>query len=523
MIRFVTTTMRKRIIEILCFSLLMCLGVHFIAERIEHATMPSGDEGSWLAAAAQESRGEGFSTRWLEYQFQKPYRLPRPDDFRYPGLVLLLALVFKIAGISYFTALTTCAAVFICFCAAVFLCVRKFFGRASALLTLAAVIFSLNQLQWNTIVYCEGLFGLVLALLLIFSITADPRTKRWWIMLGAGIGLLAMVRPNGIVLSAGLVGQYLRMRRSAPVPARYLGLSLLCAASVMAPWFVRNTLCFGNPFHIAGGAGLLQRSFNEPVNESVFAFIKTAGILFPLKATIAGIPRFFVTLIAFEHGLCVPLFVFCGVGFILRMRFFNAFAAAGFALSFLLCCYAAYKSYAGVRYFSPFLPFVYAFGIHTAVSLIRRIRFVGLSQAAAYAGFLCVGLAFLAPVWYPHRYYERYFHGRAESTFDYSAHVNALKALLNGQTTYLAGRLGQLNFLTRYNCVGVQEDFDSAQVHRALTAFKPAVLALAPEETAAGRFAAFIDLLQRNNCAVTCAASNSFGVYYRLSYPHGPY
>ena len=79
--------------------LALALGFHFLALRIRTAGPPSGDEGSWIAVAAEFAHGRGFTTRWLECPFLVPYALPRPDDFRYPGLVSLLALAFRAFGI----------------------------------------------------------------------------------------------------------------------------------------------------------------------------------------------------------------------------------------------------------------------------------------------------------------------------------------------------------------------------------------------------------------------------------------
>jgi hypothetical protein len=516
---------KKHALEYLCVAALLCMGLHLVFERCAHREMPSGDEGSWLSVAAELSRGHGFSTHWLEYQFQKPYMLPRPDDFRYPGLTLLLAAAFKMAGVSYPVALRTCALIFACFCLAVYCTVRKVFGVATALLTLSAMTFSLNQLQWNSVVYSEGLFGLVLAATVYLSISLDARGKQWWIAMGAAIGFLSLVRPNGILLAAGLAWQYLRMRAlRAPggVPFRYAAYAVCALIAVMLPWFMRNTLFFGNPLHIAGGAGLLQRSFQEPVNESFFAFIRSAGIFFPIKATLTGAPGFIKILNTFEHGLCVPLLCFAAIGFFQRRRFFNPFVLAGFCVTFVFCCYAAYKSYAGVRYFSAFLPFVYAYGIHAVVSTINRVPWASRHVWVRYGAAAFIGASFLAPVAYPHRYYERVYAKRPNIDMDFSGHLSTLNSLLSKGDSYFAGRLGQLNFLSEYNCVGVQEDFDSSLAQRSLCAFKPKLLALTDEEANTRRFTDFIGLARLNGCMVDQRAKTSFGVYYSLKRPAAP-
>lgn len=509
----------KHVLECLCVAALLGTGLHFISERMTHREMPLGDEGSWLSVAAEVSRGHGFSTHWLEYQFQKPYTLPRPDDFRFPGLTVLLSMVFDVAGISYQNALRTCAFFFVCFCLAVFIAVRKAFGPASALISLSAITFSLDQLQWNSLVYTEGLFGLVLAGIVYLSITLDDQKKWWWIAAGAGIGVLALVRPNGVLLAAGLLWQYLRKRGKCAIPLRYPVYGLLILIIVMLPWFVRNTLYFGNPLHIAGGAGLLQRSFHEQPNESFFSFIRTAGVLFPIKATIIGFPRFFKDLNFFEHGLCIPLVGFAALGCLQRRNFFSPCIAAGLCVTFIICCYASYKSYAGVRYFTAFLPFVYAYGIHTVVSLVKRFPLCAKRFYIAYPAYALIAACFLAPVFYPHRYYERRYATFPKSTFDFSDHFGRLGNLLSKNDAYCAGKLAQLNFLSEYNCVGIQEDFDSSKVHTALAVFKPKALAISTEELGQERFRSFIENCIRNDCIVSREAVTARGVYFSLKYP----
>lgn len=507
------------LLECVFVTAILLAGFHCIAERIDLRTMPSGDEGSWLSVAAELSRGHGFSTHWLEYQFQKPYALPRPDDFRYPALTLLLAAVFRVTGVSYTAALWTCAGIFLCFCAAVYGTVQKAFGPATALLTLCATALSLNQLQWNSVVYAEGLFGLVLAGVIYLSITLDARKKRWWIGLGGGIGALAMVRPNGILLAAGLMWHFVRMPSNTRVPLRYLLYGLLAVCIVMTPWFIRNALCFGSLFHIAGGAGLLQRTINEPANESFLTLLKTAGVLFPFKATVIGIPRFAKTIIEFEHGLCIPLAGLVAAGFFQGRRFYNSFTFAGFCLTLALCCYAAYKSYAGVRYFTAFIPFVYAYGLYFAVASIRRIGWAKRRGYARYSAYALVCASFIAPIIYPLRYFERLHAAHRKTDQTYSEHRRTLDSLLSRNDCYFAASLSQLNFLFEYNCVGIQEDFDSSGVYRALSTFKPKILAFTSDEIDRRPVRDFIGLCTCNGCRVRQAARTASAVYFLLEYP----
>jgi hypothetical protein len=139
--------------EVLWIALLLLLTLHFVALRINSRYLPHGDQGSWMSVAAELSKGNGFSTRWLEHAFLKPYALPRPDDYRYPGLVVLLAAAFKLSGTNYPVALWTVAALFIAFGLAFYLVVRRTWGVRVACAALPLVYFSLLQLMYATEVY----------------------------------------------------------------------------------------------------------------------------------------------------------------------------------------------------------------------------------------------------------------------------------------------------------------------------------------------------------------------------------
>ncbi|NLE01541.1 MAG: hypothetical protein GX640_16875, partial [Fibrobacter sp.] len=72
-------------VEVALVIIIELIAFHFVEERTATRVDPTGDEGSWMMVATQIASGQGFTTRWLEHPFLKPFELPRPDDFRYPG------------------------------------------------------------------------------------------------------------------------------------------------------------------------------------------------------------------------------------------------------------------------------------------------------------------------------------------------------------------------------------------------------------------------------------------------------
>lgn len=508
--------MKKKLLQVLFILSLLGISFHFLSERVNHRSFPSGDEGSWLSVAAEASRGHGFITRWLEHPFLTPYALPRPDDYRYPGLVACLAIGFKLFGISYDTALGVVTFLFSIYALLVYLVSRKFFGIRVACVTMACTVFSLLQLYWNSIVYTEGLFGIVAASLFLISAYVSERRRLFWILTGVGIGVLYLVRPNGLLFGFGLAYLFLRSFRKNGKTAGNLIVGFVAMGIIIGPWLLRNYVFFGNPFHIAGSAGLLRVSTDEPLTYSVFDFLKIHGALFPLKAVCIGSWNFIITLHVFEHGLEIIPLVFFALGIILRVPGYNAFIAAALLISFLSCAYTSKASWSGVRYFSSLLPFVYAYGFYCLFRMLDRIT-TNRGRWTHYLLFFVVAGFSLAPVFYPHRYYERTFKTMPLVHRNFDTHVRMLAARLSNHDAYLANKMAQVNFLTEYNCVGMQQFFDSTNVGRALCQFSPKLLVVTPDEEKEPKMRAIMREIERKNCTLEKTDSTEMCYYYLIS------
>jgi hypothetical protein len=513
----------KHFAEAAAVTALLLVQFHFLSERINFRSVPSGDEGSWMSVAAQLCRGEGFTTRWLEHPFLVPYSIPRPDDYRYPGLSLVLAVSFKLFGISYHTALWTVGVIAMLWTMAVFCVCRAYFGPKTAFITMTLMVVSLLQLEWNTLVYSEGLFGLFLTLLMACSIKADFRKMRWWIAVGALTGLLYLVRPNAILFLVGLVPLAFSQRNGGHVPWKAVAASLGAFCLTAMPWLARNAIMFGNPFHFAGSGGLLRLSGSDPLTFSVVDFVKQYGPFKPLGALCEGYVSFFTDLHFFEHGLeIIPCALVC-VALARRQRFYNGFIAAGIALTFVLCCYTEYNAWGGIRYFSSVIPFVYAYGVNELFTLFRPVEHriaavMPAPQAAARSViFMLCACLFLFPVLYPHRFYERKYSAAFRQDFPYTDYSAKLSSLLPGNKSYLADAMAQLNFQWRYNCVGIQFYFDSTDVPRAMETFAPTLAVLTRDELAVPRIQGILRELDREGYSALAADSIAGVTFFTIS------
>jgi 4-amino-4-deoxy-L-arabinose transferase-like glycosyltransferase len=506
------------LLELIAFVVILLVSYHFVSERIRCARFPGGDQGSWMGAAAQVARGEGFTTRWLEFPFLKPAGLPRPDDLRYPGLVFLLALSFKVFGVSYPTALWTAAIIYFIFMSIVFCACRQAFGRLTAILSSAITAVSLLQLQWNTIVYSEGLFGIVAGALILWSTACRDRGRKlFWIVLGAGCGVLYCVRPNGVLFGAGILWLYLAERKKGG-ELRHAAIGLASMAAVMLPWLVRTWYWFGSPFHLAANAMLFRGGTAESIDRTWSQFVSDYGLFYPVKAVIVGIGHFGETLQYFEHGLQLLPLLGVAIGLAMRRRFYNPFVAAGFFVTFLACCYASRigESWDGVRFFSPLLPFVYGYGISSLLAAAKSLRMLR-RRTVAFATTGMLFLVMIAPVYHPHEYYERTFGAMAPGDKTFHEHTQALERHLAANGTYMASSMAQLNFLYDYNCVGIPEEFvDSTCVKELIGKFSPTLLVVTQKEFRDSRVGAIMREIRRRGGELRLAESNKYALYWKI-------
>lgn len=478
-------------------ALALFLCFHFLSIRIHAAGLPGGDEGSWLSVAAELSRGHGFTTRWLEQHFLTPYTLPRPDDFRYPALTSLIAIVFKIFGISIAAGRWTVAAIYLIFSVAVFLVTRSAFGKRVSMATLWIMAVSLFQLEWNSIVYTEGLFGLSVALLAAWywygeKTEPSPYLKiTWWIILGALTGVTYLVRSNGILFLPGIFGLYYWInlkRKQNKISIVKPILSVIGFLFITGPWLIRSTFYFGSPFHVAGSAGML-RDNGQSHTLTVSQFLAMHPPLYPFERMAVGFWNFFSTLHFFEHGLEVVPLLMVLVAAYGRKSFLSPGLLFGFVLTFMASVYVSFDSWAGLRYMSSLMPFIYAYGLSQLFIFIDKqmLRLKSVSPLSIfsqrYAPLIVIALL-LATVIGPHRFYERkYSLPIAPYSQNLNEHFTRLGRLVPDNENYYALSICKVNFLIENkNCVGLQELYDTTWFTRSYAKFHPQILILTPDE-----------------------------------------
>jgi len=130
----------------------------------------------------------------------------------------------------------------------------------------------------------------------------------------------------------------------------------------------------------------------------------------------------------------------------------------------------------------------------------------------------------LAPVAYPHRYYERALSGPQSASGPYAyqpgitEHLAKLSRDVPPGGHYYAASLCNLNFLApdRF-CVGLQELYDPSWFPRSLAAFHPVLVALTPAETGDSALRAALGRMREGGYAPVTVDSGSLAVYFALS------
>lgn len=176
-----------------------------------------------------------------------------------PGYPLTLAALFQLPGddVAWARALNVAAG--LALVAGVYYLGSRLWDRRAGLFGAAIIALFPGHVFFSSLVLTEPLFTAlavgVLCLTVAWTLGRDAAHLRV-VALGLAAGALAMVRPEGIVFVAVIVGTWLLVHRSWRRVAAYTGLLALGMAVLFVPWTVRNAIQLDAP--IAGTTGLGQ-------------------------------------------------------------------------------------------------------------------------------------------------------------------------------------------------------------------------------------------------------------------------
>lgn len=187
---------------------------------------------------------------------------PGPTAQWPPGYTLTLVGTYQVFGVSEQAAELVNAVLGALTVVVLMLAVERIVNRTTALVAGAILAVLPGPILWTEVLVSETLFTLVVVVMLL-ALSYARDDWRWAVVFGLVIGTGAMVRGEAITwLLFPVVLFWGQIPRLAI--ARRLGLVVLAAAVVMAPWTIRNYAEFGEIMPVGANAGRTLWSGHHP-------------------------------------------------------------------------------------------------------------------------------------------------------------------------------------------------------------------------------------------------------------------
>ena len=252
----------------------LALRVGYAAEQ---PSTPPPDAGAYARIAENLYRHGSFDARPAGTRHEV-----QPSSAYSPGLPLLVAGVYWLSGGVHLTL----ALILLALLGAAAIPITYLLGRrlgggsiAAGLIAAAVLAFYPALLDYQGMLLTEPLAAFLLAAGLVLFLrlaSPSPGSASVWEWLGPGFvfGLLALVRPEYLLLALGLpvlwlAREALRGRaRGAVLPAV---ISLLATCLVLAPWTIRNAVELGRfvPVSTGGGKALFIGTYLDAGGDAV--------------------------------------------------------------------------------------------------------------------------------------------------------------------------------------------------------------------------------------------------------------
>jgi 4-amino-4-deoxy-L-arabinose transferase-like glycosyltransferase len=216
-------------------------------------------------------KGRGLEVHYITYFFRKyPRCIVRPEDHWPPFYGFLIAPCFACLGRTAFAAklpslLISCFGLPAITYALSRQVVRS---RAVAFMAAVSVLLYLPLVSWSLECLSDVTFAFLVTAAVLCAVRGASTDGRWFYLMGLLLACAYYAKGNALVLVPAFAVYYLwrrRLNQAVRPRARALtdthfvgGLGLLVL--LLVPWFVRNTVYFGNPLfstqnHVAGYIG----------------------------------------------------------------------------------------------------------------------------------------------------------------------------------------------------------------------------------------------------------------------------
>ena len=194
------------------------------------------------------------------------HRVGEPTVFIMPGLTFTVALFVKIfgqfGGITAFRIFQAVLQVFSMYL--IFLIGRRIFNNRVAVIACFINLFYISEYYAVTMILTEVIFKFLFLLLVYLCYLAIEEKKLSYYILGGVVwGLACLVRPTVAAFPAVILVMWLIKKYSFKDMVKYTVVTTLVFAIVMAPWWIRNYLVFGQfiPLTLSTGNPFLQGTY----------------------------------------------------------------------------------------------------------------------------------------------------------------------------------------------------------------------------------------------------------------------
>jgi len=235
---------------ILAIGLLVLFVKCYITYPVQH--VGESDASGYAEMADCLVHGKWLNVEYISFFFIKYSGIPRPEDHWPPLYSFLIAPFYLLLGKTAFASKLPSLIISSLFLPLATYFLAKSFSRNKWASMGAAftVMFYPSLFLWSLYCLSDITYSFVFCLAVLFAVKGMDN-GRYFYPMGFLLGLGYYAKGATLVLIPAFPIFYLIVRGSwkALVKDRRFLLGLLLAFLVIAPWWLRNTIHFGNPFH----------------------------------------------------------------------------------------------------------------------------------------------------------------------------------------------------------------------------------------------------------------------------------
>ena len=210
------------------------------------------DASGYAEMADSLRRGKWLSVEYISFFFIKYPNIPRPEDHWPPLYAFLVAPFYILLGKTAFASKLPSLIISSLFLpAATYLLTKQFSrNRLASVGAAFTVMFYPSLFMWSLYALSDITYSFVVCLAVLFAVKGVERGRYFYLM-GFFLGLGYYAKGVTLALIPAFPLFYL-IAKGGPKTLfrdRQFVMGMLLAILVMAPWWVRNAVHFGNPLH----------------------------------------------------------------------------------------------------------------------------------------------------------------------------------------------------------------------------------------------------------------------------------